>query len=241
MAAAACQTEPLPRIAAAAGAAAAAAQPPAASADVAVPKPVADRQPQASKPPAASADVAVPKPVADSQPIASKHQLLGETFVRWFYELLNYENPLCGGGDFGPHHFWENCTLKLVSKTPEVSEDNYEGRVLVAQRLQALAREELLIFNPNISAEGVKVRSDPHGLLIIMVCGTIHQHNNCLGIFQQLFGLVRSPLNENTWKVKMTQLQLCSSRVTAIPKLTDSSTRELLLPLASSMAVAPRV
>ena len=239
MAAAACQTEPTPRIAAAA---AAAAQPPVASADVAVPKPVADSQPIASKPPAASADVVVPKPVADSQPIASKHQLLGETFVRWFYELLNSENPLCSGsGDFGPHHFWENCTLKLVSKTPDVSEDNYEGSVLVAQRLQALAREELLIFNPNVSAEGVKVRSDPHGLLIIMVCGTIHQHNNCLGIFQQLFGLVRSPLNENTWKVKMTQLQLCSSRVTAVPKLTDSSARELLLPLASSMAVAPYV
>ena len=176
----------------------------------------------------------------NGQPTASKHQTLGETFVRWFYDLINSENPVRGSrGDFGPHHFWENCTLKLVSKTPDLSEDYYEGNVLVARRLQALVREELLLFNPNISADGVKVQSDPHGLLFVMVCGTIHQHNKCLGIFQQMFGLIRSPLNETTWKVKTTLLQLLSSQVTTIPKLTDSSTHELLSE-ADSMAVMRR-
>lgn len=190
---------------------------------------------------AAAAVAVVPQPAqsVSRQPSAGKHQTLGETFVRWFYELINSQNPVHGGGgDFGPHHFWENCTLKLVSRTPEVSEETFEGNMLVAQRLSALAREERLLFNPNVSVDGVKVQVDPHGLLVVMACGTIHQHNNCLGVFQQMFGLVRSPLDENKWKVKTSQLQLCSSQVTAIPKLTDSSTRELLS-VAGSMAVMP--
>lgn len=171
-----------------------------------------------------------------------KDQALGETFVHWFYNLVNSQNPTHSvhPGDFGPHHFWENCTLKLVSRTPDMSEEEFEGSWLVAQRFLALAREELLVFNPNVSAEGVKVTSDPHGLLIVMACGTIHQHNNCLGVFQQMFGLVRSTLDDSTWKIKSSQLQLSSSQVTAIPKLTDSSANQLLLE-SGSLAMVPHV
>ncbi|XP_076443430.1 uncharacterized protein C3orf38 homolog [Babylonia areolata] len=171
-------------------------------------------------------------------------QQLGETFARWFYQLLNTENPSCDPasaveGTFGPHHFWENCTLKVVTCTPDKAEESYEGNVLVAQRLQALAREEQLLFNPNISTDGVQVQSNPHGLVIVMVCGTVHQHNHCLGVFEQVFGLISDPLNENTWKVKVTQLHLSSSRVTALPRLSDDSARELLS-VMGPMSVALR-
>jgi hypothetical protein len=153
----------------------------------------------------------------------STNQVLGESFVHWFYQQLNSLNPVQQQqtGDFGPQHFWENCRLRLVSQTQERIEEEYEGSLLVAQRLSALVREELLLFNPNITEEGVKVHSDPHGLLIVMVCGTIHQHNNLLGIFKQMFGLAKSPLDENNWKVKTSELQLCSSRERTIPRLTD--------------------
>ena len=160
--------------------------------------------------------------------------------MRWFYEMWNAENPsLCRDShEFGPHHFWENSTLKLRSRTPNLSEESFEGSVLVAQRLCALVKEELLVFNPNISAEGVRVVSDPHGLLLVMACGTIHHYNNCLGVFEQMFGLVRNPLEEKTWKIKFSQLNISSSQVTAAPRLTDSSEKQLLA-LSGSMSVVP--
>ncbi|KAK7482632.1 hypothetical protein BaRGS_00026131 [Batillaria attramentaria] len=174
-----------------------------------------------------------------------ENQTLGETFVSWFYKLLNAQNPAmagtaegAGAGDFGPQHFWQDCNMKLISVTPEPSDESYTGSLLVSQRFQALAREEQLIFNPNVSREGVRVRSNPHGLLVVMACGTIHQHSNCLGVFEQMFGLVRDPTIDNNWKIKVTQLQLVSSQVTAIPKLTDSAAADMLAIAGSSSALA---
>ncbi|KAL8616654.1 hypothetical protein ACOMHN_031636 [Nucella lapillus] len=175
-----------------------------------------------------------------SPPGQNLQQRLGETFAKWFYQLLNSENPHCttrSDDVFGPHHFWENATLKIVSRTPDLTEESYDGNVLVAGRLQALAKEELLLFNPNISVGGVRVQTNPHGLVIIMVCGTIHRHDTCLGVFEQVFGLISNPLNENTWKVKLTQLHLSSSQVTAVPRLSDTSARKLLAVTDSVSAV----
>lgn len=162
-----------------------------------------------------------------------EHQKLGEMFVTWFYRLLNSENAAVSAlsemsESFGQNHFWPSCSLKLVTLTPNQSEETFEGNVLVSERLRAFAREEHLLFNPNVSTEGVKTQSDPHGLVIVMACGTIHQHDNCLGIFQQMFGLVRDPTNDNNWKIKMSQLRIMSSHVTAIPKLTDLAANDLL-------------
>uniref|UniRef100_A0A8C6NS75 Chromosome 3 open reading frame 38 n=1 Tax=Nothobranchius furzeri TaxID=105023 RepID=A0A8C6NS75_NOTFU len=50
--------------------------------------------------------------------------------------------------------------------------------------------------------------ASPHGLVLVGVAGTIHRDSSCLGIFEQTFGLIRSPLDENSWKVKFINLKI---------------------------------
>lgn len=54
-----------------------------------------------------------------------------------------------------------------------------------------------LYFNPNLSHEGVQGRRDVHGLVMGLVCGTLHQQDRCVGVLEQLFGLVRDPSADN--------------------------------------------
>ena len=157
-------------------------------------------------------------------------QQLGETFASWFYRILNSHNPAMGqtAEDFGPHHFWSDVTLQLICVTPQPSSDSYSGSVLVSERLLALVGEEQLLFNPNVGVSGVSVRSDQHGLTYVLVCGTLHRQNECLGVYQQVFGLVRDPRFENNWKIKTTKLRIQSGQVTAVPRLQDGDNSELL-------------
>ncbi|KAK6179395.1 hypothetical protein SNE40_011767 [Patella caerulea] len=152
-------------------------------------------------------------------------QVLAETFVRWFYKMMNSQNPSMNETpeDFGPHHFWNDVRLRLltVASNSENSAEQFEGCEMVSHRLLAITKEELLLFNPNISAEGVRSKKDPHGLLAISVCGTVHRGNDCLGIFEQDFGLIRDPRFENNWKIKVTALNFRCSNVTTMPKLEE--------------------
>ncbi|XP_055956077.1 uncharacterized protein C3orf38 homolog isoform X2 [Patella vulgata] len=152
-------------------------------------------------------------------------QLLAETFVKWFYKMMNSQNPSLNETpeNFGPHHFWNDVRLRLltVASDSENSTEQFEGCEMVSCRLLAITKDELLLFNPNLSAEGVRSKKDPHGLLAISVCGTIHRGNDCLGIFEQDFGLIRDPRFENNWKIKVTALNLRCSNVATMPKLEE--------------------
>ncbi|XP_013389920.1 uncharacterized protein C3orf38 homolog [Lingula anatina] len=163
----------------------------------------------------------------------SEGQKLAEHFVTWFYNMLNSHNPTCPSqaeDQFSHVHFFEDCRLKLVCDTTDSRFEEFGGAQLVCQRLLAFVQEELLIFNPNISPEGLRGLSEPHGLVVVMVCGTIHRQQTCLGIFEQSFGLVKDPHCENNWKIKYTNLKMLGTPVTQIPKLEQSS----ILPLPST-------
>ncbi len=54
---------------------------------------------------------------------------------------------------------------------------------------------------------------DPHGLVVVSVCGTLHTVETCCGTFHQNFGLVRDPFESNNWKVKFTHASLLSKAV----------------------------
>ena len=161
--------------------------------------------------------------------VKSELQVLGETFATWFYDNVNSHNPILqkAAMDFGPHHFWDDVVFILSSKTPDPSEERFEGPLLVSQRFLAFAREEQLLFNPNVSLEGVYVKSDTFGLVMVLVCGTIHRGNDCLGVFQQMFGLVKDPRFENNYKVKKTQLQVNTSKNTSMPKLEGNKEEQI--------------
>lgn len=154
---------------------------------------------------------------------------IGEKFADWFYKLLNSHNPTTGNPaeDFGPHHFWPDVRFQLLSVTSESHKETFSGAELTAQRLLALVKDEQLLFNPNVSQDGVRVKSYPHGQIQMVVCGTIHRGNDCLGEFEQLFGLLSDPSKDNNWKVKFSTLRIRSSQVTAMPKLTDTAVNKM--------------
>lgn len=85
---------------------------------------------------------------------------------------------------------------------------DYHGSELVSLRLLSLVKEEFLFLNPNLDCNGLKCVSSPHGLVVVAVAGTVHRGSVCLGIFEQVFGLIRSPFVVNTWKIKFVNLRI---------------------------------
>jgi len=86
--------------------------------------------------------------------------------------------------------------------------DEFLGAELVSLRLLALTKEERLLLCPNLDPHGLRTLASPHGLVLVAVAGTIHRDEACLGIFEQIFGLIRSPLENNSWKIKFVNLKI---------------------------------
>lgn len=135
---------------------------------------------------------------------------LGEEFCHWFFELLNSQNPFLGPPqeEWGPQHFWHDVKLRFYYSTSEQNVIDYQGAEIVSLRLLSLVKEEFLFLSPNLDSQGLKCASSPHGLVMVGVAGTVHRGNTCLGIFEQIFGLIRSPFVENTWKIKFINLRI---------------------------------
>ncbi|BFZ01006.1 hypothetical protein BsWGS_04045 [Bradybaena similaris] len=155
---------------------------------------------------------------------ASSNQSDAEAFVKWFYEMLNSYHPAVNksGEPFGPHHFWDNAHLYLLMvPSAENKEENILGGDKVAERLLSLTKFSHIIFNPNVSSQGVTLTSTNHGSKVILVCGTLHSVSACVGTFQQSFALVSDPLNPGKWKVKVTCLKMDQCTASTLPKLED--------------------
>lgn len=135
---------------------------------------------------------------------------LGEEFCQWFFAILNSQNPLYAEspGEWGPQHFWDDVVLKFCYNTSEQNVEEYLGAELVSLRLLSLVKEECLYLNPNLHSGGLKCVVSRHGLVVVAVAGTVHRNTCCLGIFEQIFGLIRCPFTENTWKIKTVHLKI---------------------------------
>uniref|UniRef100_G3NUA8 Chromosome 3 open reading frame 38 n=1 Tax=Gasterosteus aculeatus TaxID=69293 RepID=G3NUA8_GASAC len=136
--------------------------------------------------------------------------VLGQQFCQWFFQLLNSHNPSLGQPpqDWGPQHFWPDVKLRLIAKAGSEQMEDFLGAELVSLRLLALIKEEHLVLNPNLQPHGLRALASPHGLVLVAVAGTIHRDKACLGIFEQIFGLIRSPLENNIWKIKFINLKI---------------------------------
>ncbi|XP_061579777.1 uncharacterized protein C3orf38 homolog [Cololabis saira] len=154
--------------------------------------------------PAASDSMEV-KPVVDFDPL-----VLGQQFCQWFFQLLNSQNPSLGQKpqEWGPQHFWPDVKLRLLSRTTSEQKEEIPGAELVSLRLLALTSSERLLFNPNLEPRGLKAVASSHGLVLVSVAGTIHRDVACLGVFEQVFGLIRSPQDENSWKIRFINLSI---------------------------------
>ncbi|GCB64478.1 hypothetical protein scyTo_0009814, partial [Scyliorhinus torazame] len=142
-------------------------------------------------------------------------QMIGEKFCQWFFILLNSQNPSFGRQpeEWGPQHFWEDAILhfaySVLEHTSEQQKtEQYQSSAMVSQRLLSLVKDEQLLFNPNISKNGMRSVTSKHGIVVVAVAGTVHKNTQCLGIFEQLFGLVRTPVGRSNWKIKYVNLQM---------------------------------
>lgn len=161
--------------------------------------------------------------------------ILGQQFCQWFFGLLNSQNLTLGQEpqDWGPQHFWPDAKLNLLARVAEQQMEEFAGAELISRRLLALTREEQLLLNPNLEPHGLRALASPHGLVLVAVAGTIHRGTSCLGIFEQVFGLIKSPL-DNNWKIKFTNLKIrgqdaIAGREVSAPSLTFNSSELQLL------------
>lgn len=130
-----------------------------------------------------------------------------------------------------------NCADRAVSPSLRAGSEQMEeflGAELVNLRLLALTKEERLLLSPNLEPHGLKVLASSHGLVLVAVAGTIHRDGACLGIFEQIFGLIRSPLENNSWKIKFVNLKIrghdaLGGTDVAAPTLSCNSTELQLL------------
>lgn len=165
-----------------------------------------------------ASECAINSVAVENNKTISNVDLMAEKFAEWFYVMLN-NTPL-----IGDEHFWPDAklTLNLISGDEIITELAENDPVKIARLLSKTKTEHNLYFNPNISKEGLKGQLDPHGLAVILVCGTLHTNNVCVGVFEQSFSLARDPFSDNNWKIKNSQINLRNkSGVTAYPKLCD--------------------
>ncbi|XP_068693968.1 uncharacterized protein C3orf38-like [Montipora foliosa] len=135
-------------------------------------------------------------------------QELATNFVPWFYNILNSFNTSSDEAtqQWGPQHFWDDAKSSILMVSGGQVNDECQGSVAVSDKLRELVCKEKLLFNANVG--GAKGQIDAYGLVRISVGGTVHRFSNCLGIFEQSFGLIRDPEMQNNWKIKFTDLKL---------------------------------
>ncbi|XP_067134274.1 uncharacterized protein C3orf38 homolog [Centruroides vittatus] len=131
---------------------------------------------------------------------------MGRKFSEWFYNLINsiIETP----GSFTPDHFWLDCTLKVrIDQDGAIINKQFSNSNEVAEYFYHLVTQERMFFHPN-HYYGTNCLTEVHGLVKIRVSGVLHQGDNCVGLFDQIFGLVRSAGSESNWRIKYSELLL---------------------------------
>lgn len=158
--------------------------------------------------------------------------LMARQFCSWFFENLNAKSLKI-------NDLWVDCLLnvRIVAAGLGVKEKETKGNKACFEMLSYLKRELSISFNPSLCHEGVQGRTDPHGLVIVMCCGTVHSQTQCVGLFESAFGIMRDPYSENNWRIRHLNLKIKSSTTKTMPKLRECDTIEhiLLLPETSDV------
>uniref|UniRef100_H3CFH5 Chromosome 3 open reading frame 38 n=1 Tax=Tetraodon nigroviridis TaxID=99883 RepID=H3CFH5_TETNG len=156
------------------------------------------------------------------------HWLLG-TVLPVVLPTLNSQNPSLGHQplDWGPQHFWPDVKLRLFSCAGNEEKEEFIGGEQVSLRLLALTKDERLCLSPNLEPRGLDVLASRHGLVRVAVAGTIHRDGLCLGIFEQIFGLI-STHSEKEWKIKFINMNIrgqdaSGGKTVAAPSLSSNS------------------
>ena len=179
--------------------------------------------------------------------IAEADQQIAKEFLEWFYPMLNGlqgTTAISATRTWSADHFWPECRLRCKLPDSEQSGDGgftfetHEGSESCEKRLSSFVTELGLVFNANDTPSGYRGRINEHGMAKVAACGTIHKHASSgafevCGVFEQLFGLLRDPLDNNRWKIKFSdlsvQLPSISDHSHSQPSLSVTAANEILL------------
>lgn len=156
--------------------------------------------------------------------------LMSRQFCSWFFENFNADALKL-------NDLWDDCYLSVRIVGQEVNDTETNGNEACLDMLTHLKRQLSILFNPNLCHEGVQGRIDPHGLVVLMCCGTIHTQASCVGLFESAFGLMRDPYKENNWRIRHLKLQIKSTTTDLTPKLRDCDTLQQILALPETSDV----
>ncbi|KAL1140537.1 hypothetical protein AAG570_000467 [Ranatra chinensis] len=131
-------------------------------------------------------------------------------FTEWFYQLVNEDFIKKGGLTLSEADFWKDCniSIKLSNETDSETLEAHSNEDAVSA-MRGVVRTHNLFFSPNLTKSGVKGKFEPHGIVLVVACGTLHRGaGDCIGIFEQLFSLIKDPLCSDNWKIKSTDMRL---------------------------------
>lgn len=150
---------------------------------------------------------------------------LSYKFAEWFYSLINDQDS----SKIGPEHFFVDSQIKLALKD-EQNTDIVEASnsIDISQTLREFQLKYRLQFLPNLTPGAVRYECDIHGQVMLMVNGTLHSNTSqVVGVFEQIFLLVRDISDHENWKIKKSHVILRSMN----SAIQDSSLSEKPLPL----------
>ena len=114
---------------------------------------------------------------------------MASSFVRWYYHLLNTQVDT-DTPDWSSSHFWPDASARvsLLNQAGEVQEniEVMNNSEEVSRMLVNVFRDHKLKCNPNLCEEGVRGRLSPHGLVMVLACGTLHNQDRVCGVFEQV-------------------------------------------------------
>lgn len=155
-------------------------------------------------------------------------------FAKWFYSLLNKDFLEGGNVALGSEHFWQDASVSVkLQSNGEVMQEEATSSVNVVNLINSVKQRHNLYFSPNLSYNGVRGKLEAHGMVVIVVCGTLHQSvGHVVGVFEQIFSLIKDPLAANSWKIKRSEVLMTSNQsVSVVPTLQEGQLMRTLFPL----------
>lgn len=155
-------------------------------------------------------------------------------FAKWFYSLINKDFLQGGNVALGAEHFWQDASALVKLQTNgQVMQEEASNSASVVNLINSFKQRHNLYFSPNLCYNGVRGKLEAHGLVVVVVCGTLHQSvGHVVGVFEQIFSLIKDPLASNSWKIKRSEVLLTSNQsVSVVPTLQEGQLMRTLFPL----------
>ena len=141
-------------------------------------------------------------------------------FSNWFYTMLNNCSSSDKPSDFGPTHFFPDCSLKHETVMGDHCE-RYQcnGADDACAKLRSFVEREGVLFNPHLDVGGCASLTNSFGMSVIRVSGTVHRHHQVVGVFIQQFGVLKDPAMQYNWRIKYTHLCVEAGQAVAPPSI----------------------